>query len=81
VAAPAAAQDAASAAIEKAKAKAAAMASMSDDDKRSAQLSSLHSRLEKARARLAKAETEQDANIEAFRTGVSKLEEKLKELA
>ena len=80
-AAPAAEQDAASAAIEKAKAKAAAMASMSDDEKRSAQLASMQTRLEKARERLAKAEAEQDANVEAFRTGVSKLEEKLKELA
>lgn len=73
-------QDAASLAIEKAKAKAAAMASMSDDEKRAEQLQSLQNRLQKARERLAKAEAENDANVEAFRSGVTKLEEKLKEL-
>ncbi len=73
-------QDAASLAIEKAKAKAAAMASMSDDEKRAEQLQSLQNRLQKARERLAKAESENDTNVEAFRSGVTKLEEKLKEL-
>lgn len=73
-------QSAAQAAIEKAKAKAAAMASMSDDEKRAEQIQSLQTRLAKARERLAKAEAENDANIEAFRAGVTKLEEKLKEL-
>ena len=73
-------QDAAQAAIEKAKAKAAAMATMSDAEKRTEQLQSLQGRLQKARERLAKAEAENDANIEAFRAGVTKLEEKLKEL-
>lgn len=73
-------QDAAAAAIEKAKAKAAAQASMSDEDKRAEQLKSLESRLQKARERLAKAEAESDPNIEAFRAGVTKLEDKLKEL-
>jgi electron transport complex protein RnfC len=72
-------QNAAQAAIEKAKAKAAAMASMSDNEKRAEQLQSLQTRLQKARERLAKAETDNDANIEAFRAGVTKLEEKLKE--
>lgn len=74
-------QSAAQAAIEKAKAKAAAMASMSDDEKRAEQIQSLQTRLQKARERLAKAEAENDANIEAFRAGVTKLEEKLQELA
>jgi len=74
-------QSAAQAAIEKAKAKAAAMASMSDEEKRAEQIQSLHTRLAKARERLAKAEAESDANIEAFRAGVTKLEEKLQELA
>lgn len=74
-------QSAAQAAIEKAKAKAAAMASMSDDEKRAEQIQSLQTRLAKARERLAKAEAENDANIEAFRAGVTKLEEKLQELA
>src|SRR5690606_28508432 len=69
--------DAAQAAIEKAKAKAAAMSDMSDEEKRAEQLKSLQTRIEKARARLAKAEAENDPNIEAFRTGLEKLEEKL----
>ncbi|ACE86219.1 electron transport complex subunit RsxC [Cellvibrio japonicus] len=73
-------QNAAQAAIEKAKAKAAALANMSEAEKRIEQVQSLKTRLEKARERLAKAEAEGDANIEAFRTGVSKLEEKLKEV-
>ena len=74
-------QSAAQAAIEKAKAKAAAMASMSSEEKRAEQIQSLQTRLQKARERLAKAEAENDANIEAFRAGVAKLEEKLQELA
>lgn len=72
-------QHAAQAAIEKAKAKAASLANMSDDEKRAEQFQSLQNRLQKARERLAKAETENDVNIEAFRSGVSKLEDKLKE--
>lgn len=81
-AAPATAeQSAAQAAIEKAKAKAAAMASMSDEEKRAEQIQSLQTRLSKARERLAKAEAENDANVDAFRAGVTKLEEKLEELA
>jgi len=74
-------QSAAQVAIEKAKAKAAAMASMSYEEKRAEQIQSLQTRLTKARERLAKAEAENDANIEAFRAGVTKLEEKLNELA
>lgn len=74
-------QNAAQAAIEKAKAKAAAMASMSDEEKRAEQIQSLQTRLSKARERLAKAEAENDANVDAFRAGVTKLEEKLQELA
>lgn len=73
-------RSAADIAIEKAKAKAAALASMSDAEKRAEQLKSLETRLQKARERLAKAEADNDPNIEAFRTGVAKLEEKHKEL-
>lgn len=84
-ASPAAAQtgelNAAQAAIEKAKAKAAALATMSDEEKRAEQRQSLQNRLQKARERLAKAEAENDPNIEAFRAGVTKLEEKLNEMA
>lgn len=72
--------DAAAAAIEKAKAKAAALASMSEEDKRAEQIKSLEARVDKARERLTKAEEENDPNIEAFRTGLAKLESKLKEL-
>lgn len=74
-------QNAAQAAIEKAKAKAAALASMSDEEKHAEQIQSLQNRLQKARERLAKAEAENDPNIEAFRAGVTKLEEKLNEMA
>jgi electron transport complex protein RnfC len=77
--APAAEQDAAQAAIERARAKAAAQASMSPQDKLRDQLESLHKRLDKARERLQQAETDGDANIDAFRSGVSKLEAKLAE--
>ncbi|MDQ2078468.1 electron transport complex subunit RsxC [Marinimicrobium sp. ABcell2] len=72
--------DHASLAIEKAKAKAAAMATMSAEDKLRNQIESLKARLEKAQERLAKAEAEGDENVEAFRTGVSKLEDKLQQL-
>lgn len=75
------AQDAASAAIEKAKAKTAALASMSDEEKRREQIASLENRLQKARERLAKAEAENDPNLEAFRSGLEKLEQKRKELS
>jgi electron transport complex protein RnfC len=67
-------------AIEKAKAKAAALASMSDDEKRADQIQSLQTRLQKAKERLAKAEAEGDANVGAFRTAMLNLEEKLKAL-
>lgn len=73
--------DAAQAAIEKAKAKAEAMASMSDADKRQEQRVSLEKRLVKARQRLTKAEADTDDNLEAFRTGVEKLEQKLDALS
>jgi electron transport complex protein RnfC len=61
--------------------KAADLANMSDEEKRAEQIQSLQTRLQKARERLAKAEAENDPNVEAFRAGVAKLEEKLGELA
>ena len=76
---PAAEIDAASVAIEKAKIKAQAMASMSADDKLKAQIESLEKRLSKAQQRLLKAEAEQDENIDAFRAGVEKTQTKLNE--
>ena len=69
--------DAASSAIEKAKARAAAMSTMSAADKLRNQVDSLEARLEKSRARLSKAEAENDENIDAFKAGVEKLEVKL----
>lgn len=73
-------KSAAELAIEKAKAKAAALANMSDDEKRAEQHKSLEDRLQKARERLVKAEAEMDANVEVFRSSVEKLESKLKEM-
>ena len=72
--------DVASMAIERAKAKAAAMETMSAEDKQRAQIESLKARIEKARQRLEKAEAEQDENVDAFRTGLTKLEDKLQQL-
>lgn len=69
--------DAAAAAIERAKAKAAAQATMSDEEKKQQQLEALRARLEKAQARLAKAEQEDDPNIEAFRSAVEKVQSKI----
>jgi len=70
-------ENAAQAAIERAKAKAAAQASMSNEEKAVANIKSLEARLEKARQRLKKAQEESNDNIEAFQTGVEKLETKL----
>lgn len=72
-------QDAATAAIEKAKAKAAAQASMSPEEKLRDQIESLEKRLQKAQQRLAKAEAEDDDNIDAFRAGVEKTQAKLEQ--
>ncbi len=72
-----AADDPAAAAIERAKAKAAANASMSAEEKLKEQLSSLENRLAKARQRLAQAEADNDPNTEALRTGVEKMQAKL----
>lgn len=71
--------DAATAAIERAKAKAEALAGMSEADKLRDQLTSLQTRLEKARQRLAKAEAEDDPNLDAFKAGVEKIEAKLQQ--
>ncbi len=73
-------QDAATAAIERAKAKAAAQATMSADDKLKEQLAAAEKRLQKARERLAKAEAEDDPNLDAFRGAVEKSEAKLQKL-
>lgn len=71
--------DAASAAIEKARQRAQAQAAMSPEEKAREQVASLQARLVKARERLAKAEAENNDNIDAFRLGVEKLETRLAE--
>lgn len=73
--------DLASQAIERAKAKAQTMATMSAEDKLRNQIDSLKARLEKARERLTNAEAAEDENVEAFRAGVTKLEDKLKQMS
>jgi len=70
-------QDAANAAITKAKEKAAAMATMTPAEKQLEQIASLEKRLKKAKARFEKAQSDGDDNIDAFRSGVEKLSEKL----
>ncbi|TQV84731.1 electron transport complex subunit RsxC [Exilibacterium tricleocarpae] len=72
-----AATDAAAVAIEKAKTRAAAQADMSAEEKLQKQLDSLQHRLQKARLRLEQAEADNDAHIDALRSGVEKLEAKL----
>ncbi|MDX2350121.1 MAG: electron transport complex subunit RsxC [Porticoccus sp.] len=70
-------EDAASVAIARAQAKAAAQASMSDEDKLKASVESLQNRLKKAQEKLTSAEAEGSEHIDAFRTGVEKLQAKL----
>ncbi len=72
--------DQAALAIERAKAKAAALATMSAEEKLRNQIDALKARLEKARSRLEKAEADNDENVEAFRTAVDKLDERLQQL-
>jgi electron transport complex protein RnfC len=77
---PAIAQDAAAAAIYRAQAKAAAVASMSPEEKYAEQLLSLRTRVEKARAKLAEAEAAGSEHGPALRAGLEKLESKLSDL-
>ena len=72
--------DHAALAIERAKANAVALATMSAEEKQRNQIDALKARLEKAQSRLEKAEAENDQNIEAFRAAVSKLDERLQQL-
>lgn len=73
-------RDAATDAIERAKAKAAAQASMSPEEKRQNQIDSLLKRVEKAREKLIKAEEENSEHVDALRTALEKLEGKLDDL-
>ncbi|HWV16160.1 MAG TPA: electron transport complex subunit RsxC [Cellvibrio sp.] len=70
-------ENAAQQAMAKARAKAATLTGMSDQEKQAEQLRALQSRLQKARERLQDAERENAPNIEALRIAVSKLEEKI----
>ncbi|RMA81391.1 electron transport complex subunit RsxC [Umboniibacter marinipuniceus] len=66
-------------AIERAKQTAAAQASLTPAEKRQQQHASLQARLDKAKARLSKAEAENNEHLEAFRNAVTKIEVKLAE--
>ncbi len=70
--------DAAAAAIERAKQKVQAAASMTPEQKAHAAVESLQKRLAKAQERYTKAQETHDENVEAFAIGVEKLELKLK---
>lgn len=72
-------QNAVEQAMQKAKARAAALANMSDEEKRAEQIQTMQARLQKAKERLAKAEAENDVNVEAFRKAIVNVEEKLRE--
>lgn len=72
-------QNAATQAISRARAKADARANMSDQEKREAKIKELQNRLRKAKERLEEAESENNENVDAFRTAMIKLEEKLRE--
>lgn len=66
-------------AIAKAQAKAKALANMSEEEKIQRQYESLKTRLTKAKERLAKAETENNEHIDAFKDGAAKLHKKLRD--
>ncbi|WP_298636057.1 electron transport complex subunit RsxC [uncultured Umboniibacter sp.] len=66
-------------AIERAKQVAAAQAQLSPEEKLQQQYLGLQARLEKAKARLSKAEAEDSEHIDAFRTAVNKIAAKLSE--
>ncbi|MGH1373193.1 MAG: electron transport complex subunit RsxC [Cellvibrionaceae bacterium] len=66
-------QDAASAAIERAKAKAAAQASMSDEDKLRDQLSAMAPRLQKTQDKIAAAKADNADTLDALQLGLDKM--------
>jgi electron transport complex protein RnfC len=74
---PAPTNDAASSAIEKAKANSAALASMSPQEKLQKQIESLEQRLVKAQQRLQDAEKDNSEHVDAFKNAAEKLEHKL----
>ncbi|WP_461515910.1 electron transport complex subunit RsxC [Porticoccus sp.] len=70
-------QDAASAAIARAQARASELANMSEQDKLQETVSSLQSRLKKARVKLRDAEAEGSEHVDVLRTAAEKLQTKL----
>ncbi|TNE77385.1 MAG: electron transport complex subunit RsxC [Gammaproteobacteria bacterium] len=70
-------QDAASAAIARAQARAVELANMSEEDKLRETVTSLQSRLKKARQKLRDAEAEGSEHVDALRTAAEKLDAKL----
>jgi len=75
--APAPEKDAAAAAIERAKQKSEALAGMSESEKLKSTLASLKSRQEKAAAKVAEAQASGADTLEALKTGLGKIEEKI----
>ncbi len=73
-------QSAAEQALAKAKARASALANMTEEEKRADQIKTMEARLQKAKERLEKAEAENDVNVGAFRKAVINIEDKLKGL-
>jgi electron transport complex protein RnfC len=71
--------DAAAAAIERAKQKSEAMASMSEGEKLRSTLTSLKTRRDKAASKLAEAEAAEADTVEALQLGLNKLEEKIQD--
>ncbi|WP_439651332.1 electron transport complex subunit RsxC [Microbulbifer guangxiensis] len=72
-------KDKAKQAIERARAAAAARASMSDADKLAAEIEAMKARVAKSEARLQKARDENDPNVDAFATALEKMRNKLEE--
>lgn len=72
--------DAAASAIAKAQQKAAALANMSDEDKKRGQVDSLNKRIEKSRVKLAQAIEEKSEHVDVLKNSLEKLEQKLANL-
>ncbi|MFX4228546.1 MAG: electron transport complex subunit RsxC [Porticoccaceae bacterium] len=70
-------KDAATAAIERARKKSEAMANMDESEKLKSSLDSLKARRDKAAAKLAEAESAGADTVDALRTGLDKLEQKI----
>jgi Na+-translocating ferredoxin:NAD+ oxidoreductase subunit C len=73
-------QSAVEQALQKAKARALSLATMSDDEKRADQIKAMQVRLQMAKERLTRAEAENDPNVEAFKKAIANIENKLKSI-